>query len=309
MPDMKQPIDITFPDAKISASFLDFAEPILSREDDALTTAETEKCLSVAFVVWNAVVYDTVHGNTQWVTRLREQIAHDVPLSALIEGLIARKQTLFGHDLRLVGNYKIVEKNGEWRLRVEARSPTEKGRLPDLARHVQTLKRDCHSGSFMSTDRPVTALQNADICFMEEARSIQRSAQARSSRVVDWGRSFSSPRTPVMPGCSIRKTTRPAAWRATGSCLRFPFGKRPPSSQSSGRRIIASKTMPLCGRSSQRVGADDSGLSGEGNREDRACTHPGIRLARRAGTLEHRPQRTLPLRQRPQVQKVLSARR
>lgn len=110
---MKQPIDVTFPDSKISVTFLDFAEPILGKEDAALTAAETEKCLSVAFLVWNAVVYDTVHGNTEWVTRLRKQIAHDAPFSALIEGLIARKQTQFGHDLRLVGSYKIVEKNGE----------------------------------------------------------------------------------------------------------------------------------------------------------------------------------------------------
>jgi len=127
MPDMKHRIDTTFPDSKISATFLEFAEPILVKEGEPPTVEETEKALSVAFVVWNAVVYDTVHGNTEWVTRLRKQIAHEAPLSALIENLIARKKIQFGHDLRLVGSYKIVEKNGEWRLRAEARSPTEKG--------------------------------------------------------------------------------------------------------------------------------------------------------------------------------------
>lgn len=81
--------------------------------------------LRIAFVVWNAVVYDTVHGNTEWVTRVRNQVAQDSQLTVLIDGLIARKQTQFGHDLRLVGKYEIVETNGEWRLRVEARSPTE----------------------------------------------------------------------------------------------------------------------------------------------------------------------------------------
>jgi hypothetical protein len=72
---MKHPINITFPDSKISETFLEFAEPILCNEGDPPTPQETEKVLSVAFVVWNAVVYDTVHGNTEWVTRLRKQVS------------------------------------------------------------------------------------------------------------------------------------------------------------------------------------------------------------------------------------------
>lgn len=64
--------------------------------------------------------------HTEWVARLRKQVAHDASISALIEALITRKQAVFGHDLRLVGNYGVVEKHGEWRLRIEARSPTEK---------------------------------------------------------------------------------------------------------------------------------------------------------------------------------------
>ena len=122
---MKHPIDSPFPESKISEIFLKFAEPILGNESDSLTAEETEKALSIAFVVWNAVVYDTAHGNTEWVTRLRKQVAQDSQLTVLIDGLIARKQAQFGHDLHLAGKYEIVETNGEWRLRVEARSPTE----------------------------------------------------------------------------------------------------------------------------------------------------------------------------------------
>lgn len=121
---MKHAIDNPFPEAKISETFLKFAEPILGNESGSLTAQEIEKGLGIAFVVWNAVVYDTVHGNAEWVTRLRKQVELDSQLTVLIDGLITRKQTQFGHDLRLVGKYEIVEKNGEWRLRVEARSPT-----------------------------------------------------------------------------------------------------------------------------------------------------------------------------------------
>lgn len=122
---MKKPIDPPLPEPKISAAFLEFAQPILG-EEGSLTPAQIEEVLRVAFVAWNAVVYDTVHRNTEWVTRLRTQAAPDAALSAVVESLIERKRTQFGNDLRLVGTYKMVERDGEWRLRVEARSPAEK---------------------------------------------------------------------------------------------------------------------------------------------------------------------------------------
>ena len=62
------------------------AEPILGNESGSLTAEETEKALSVAFLVWNAVVYDTVHGNAEWVTRLRKQVELDSQLTVLIDG-------------------------------------------------------------------------------------------------------------------------------------------------------------------------------------------------------------------------------
>jgi hypothetical protein len=123
---MKQHSDKPLPESKISETFLKFAEPILGTEVSSLTAEEVEKGLSVAFVVWNAVVYDTVHGNTEWVARLRKQVEENSQLAVLIDGLVTRKQIQFGHDLRLVGKYEIVERDGEWRLRVEARSPTER---------------------------------------------------------------------------------------------------------------------------------------------------------------------------------------
>jgi hypothetical protein len=117
-------VDLSFPDRKISETFLEFAEPLLEKEGAPPTAQEAEKVLQLASTIWNAVVYDTVHGNTEWVTRLRNLIADQPPLVALIEQMILRKQSSFGHDLRLVGEFKILEKNGEWRLRAEARAPT-----------------------------------------------------------------------------------------------------------------------------------------------------------------------------------------
>jgi hypothetical protein len=74
--------------------------------------------------VWNAVVYDAVAGNDQFITSIRELTSGDPNTAALIEGLIRRKETEFGDDERLIGEYTLLQQNGEWKLRVEARSPS-----------------------------------------------------------------------------------------------------------------------------------------------------------------------------------------
>lgn len=113
-----------FPDTKISEAFFEFAEPLLEKEGAPPTAQEVEKVLQLASTIWNAVVLDTVHGNNEWVTRVRRQLTGHPPLEALVEEMILRKRTLFDRDLRLIGDFKILGKDGEWRLRVEARHPT-----------------------------------------------------------------------------------------------------------------------------------------------------------------------------------------
>lgn len=114
----------SFPDTKISEAFLEFAEPLLEKEGAPPTAQEVEKVLQLASTIWNAVVLDMVHGNNEWVTRVRRQMAGHPSLEALVEEMILRKRSLFDRDLRLIGEFKILGKEGEWRLRVEARDPT-----------------------------------------------------------------------------------------------------------------------------------------------------------------------------------------
>jgi hypothetical protein len=116
--------DRSFPDTKISEAFLDFAEPLLEKEGAPPTAQEVEKVLQLASTIWNAVVSDAVRGSNEWVTKVRSQVEGHPPLEALMEQMIIRKQSLFSHDRRLVGEFKILGKDGEWRLRVEARDPT-----------------------------------------------------------------------------------------------------------------------------------------------------------------------------------------
>lgn len=117
-------ITVSFPQTKISEACLNFAEPLLGIEPQSRTWEEVEGALKLSLLVWNAVVLDTVRGDKRFITEVRERTAQQPSIAALVEEMIARKQTQFGHDLRLVGQYEILERDGEWRLRVEARSPS-----------------------------------------------------------------------------------------------------------------------------------------------------------------------------------------
>jgi hypothetical protein len=112
-----------FPDRKISETFLHFAEPLLEALGPDATDDQMEQSLKIAFTVWNAVVYETVNGDRHFLDMARELTSHEPAMVALVDFLIARKHHLFGDDHRLVGEYKFIYKDGERRLRAEARDP------------------------------------------------------------------------------------------------------------------------------------------------------------------------------------------
>jgi hypothetical protein len=112
-----------FPDRKISETFLHFAEPLLVSLGPDATEHQMEEVLKVAFVVWNAVVYDTAVGDPRPLVLVREAISSEPPIAEAIEELVVRKRSLFADDHRLVGEYKLIRKDGELRLRAEARDP------------------------------------------------------------------------------------------------------------------------------------------------------------------------------------------
>lgn len=114
-----------FSTRKISATFLDFAEPLLAPLGAKASKQEMEGVLQIAFTVWNAVAYDAVQGGSRWVSQVRSLVAKapDPGALLLVEHMIARKRSLFGDDQRLIGEYKIFRRDGEVRLRAEAKSP------------------------------------------------------------------------------------------------------------------------------------------------------------------------------------------
>ncbi len=120
-----------FPDRKISETFLHFAEPLLDAHGPRATLAQMEESLKLAFTIWNAVVFDDAVGDSHFIDGVRSHTAHDCDLAAFVEFLIFRKRSVFGHDHRLVGEFKLRRNGGEWLLRAEARDPTPKSRVTE----------------------------------------------------------------------------------------------------------------------------------------------------------------------------------
>jgi len=120
------PREFSYPDTKISETFLRFAAPLTEPLGPGITKAQFEEALKIAFTVWNAVVYYAVSGNDQFLSSVRGLTSGDPTTAALIEGLIRRKEVEFGDDDRLIGEYTLSQKNGEWNLRAEARRPSSK---------------------------------------------------------------------------------------------------------------------------------------------------------------------------------------
>ena len=115
---------LKFPKRKISETFLEFSLPLLEAIGPAATKDQVEKVLQITYSVWNSIVLDTVKGGEKNISLLRETIEGDQMASSMIEQLISRKTELYADDLRIIGEFNVTKKKGEWRLRADARDPS-----------------------------------------------------------------------------------------------------------------------------------------------------------------------------------------
>ena len=114
---------LKYPKEKISKTFLDFSSPLVDALGKGATQHEVEKVLQITYTVWNSIVFDTVNDSSEHISKLRQATADDPMISELIEQFISRKKAMFADDLRLIGEYRITQEKGQWRLRAEARDP------------------------------------------------------------------------------------------------------------------------------------------------------------------------------------------
>jgi hypothetical protein len=109
---------------KISETFLNFSSPLIDSIGEGATKYQVEQVLKITYTVWNATILDEVKGITNHIPMLRQTVENDPMSSALIEQLIDRKKEMFADDLRVIGEYSLTQKKGEWRLRADARDPS-----------------------------------------------------------------------------------------------------------------------------------------------------------------------------------------
>ncbi len=96
------------PTEKISANFLDYIEPLVTALDISEAGEKFESVVKLGQMIWNCSVLDTVRGNTEFVDQQRKIVCATFPyMSFLFDQMVNRKQVEFGHDLRLINNYKI----------------------------------------------------------------------------------------------------------------------------------------------------------------------------------------------------------
>jgi hypothetical protein len=125
---MSAPSAARFSSRKISETLLDFAEPLLRALGNRPKPDAVEAALRVAWTVWNAVGIEQATGNGHMLNELRDCTgANSIP-RALCDELIERKRAVlrFATDHRLMGELKLVCRNGQWVLKLEARTPPEK---------------------------------------------------------------------------------------------------------------------------------------------------------------------------------------
>lgn len=114
------------PQTKISQTLIAYLEPLLHEFGNEITREELENLLFVGTTVWNACVVDAWHGSETYVTQARKQLG-SVPPAELTEYLIERKRTAFAHDLRAIANPQVLNKDGQFVIRAEARGDPASG--------------------------------------------------------------------------------------------------------------------------------------------------------------------------------------
>jgi hypothetical protein len=111
------------PFRKISETFLAFVSPLIDRLEPTCSDAERTAALNLGFTVWNAVVFEDALGKTQFIDSVRNSLTTDPGPRQMVLALIQRKRDLFAKDYRLIGDFKIKNRNGDISLWAEARDP------------------------------------------------------------------------------------------------------------------------------------------------------------------------------------------
>jgi hypothetical protein len=113
----------TFPDRKISETFLRFAAPLLPTLRSEAPERQIQAALEVAYTAWNAVIFADVLNNNRYIDDARRLTDNTTGPAMLMEQMIARKRELFADDTRMIGDWKVTRTGDGINLHAEARDP------------------------------------------------------------------------------------------------------------------------------------------------------------------------------------------
>ena len=114
---------LSYPDRKISETFLHFAAPMLRDLPSEAPELRAEEALRVAFAAWNAVVFADVLNDYRYLEQFRSLAADKPEVALLVQQLVARKRALFGDGERLIGTWEVRRTTDGINLRADARDP------------------------------------------------------------------------------------------------------------------------------------------------------------------------------------------
>lgn len=122
------PLPPRFPNTKISATLLDFGEPLLTLLGDDAAPELWRPTMKIVITVWNAYVLAMpCWGQPSTLEQLKDSIYNGTELYQLKEGfevLTRRRMEKFADDARAVGEWDFVpNRQGGYNFRCDARVP------------------------------------------------------------------------------------------------------------------------------------------------------------------------------------------
>jgi hypothetical protein len=114
---------LSFPDRRISETFLHFPAPLIGDLPSEAPEVQARLALQVAFTAWNAVINADVLNDQRFLDQIRLLTIDTPETAALMEQLIIRKRAPFGDDERLIGEWEVTRTEEGINLRAEARDP------------------------------------------------------------------------------------------------------------------------------------------------------------------------------------------
>jgi len=120
---------------KISATLLEFAQPVIETLPPNATLEMRRLALQIAATVWNAIVIEAWGGEGREIgprtlSELKQKIAGmpepiSTTMGPIIELLAETKRTRYAQDVRGIGNWELRTKsNGELSVWAEAHAPS-----------------------------------------------------------------------------------------------------------------------------------------------------------------------------------------